>query len=113
MAETLEWPGKSGTKYRYYTLSSLEASKIKASPGNYIFAKRSDAGGMIPIYIGKTEDLSARLSNHEKWASAKRHGATHVYAHTSTGTEQSRLNEEQDLIARWNPPLNVHHRTVG
>ena len=113
MADSLNWPGKSGKTYTYHFLASLAADRVKAEPGNYIFAKRTAGGGWTPLYIGKAENLSARLSNHDRWDEAVRLGATHAYAHTSQGTEQSRLNEERDLIQRWNPPLNTHHRNVG
>jgi hypothetical protein len=32
--------------------------------------------------------------------------------HTTPAGEYVRLAEEGDLIARWNPPLNVQHRTA-
>jgi hypothetical protein len=34
-------------------------------------------------------------------------------AHTTPSGEQARLDEERDLIAQWNPPLNVQHRKVS
>ncbi len=113
MTDYLDWPGLSGRPYRYYFLPNISAGAVKAEPGNYVFAKRLPNGNWAPIYFGKAENLSARLSQHEQWEPAKRQGATHVFAHTSTGTEQSRLAEERDLIQRWNPPLNVHHKRVG
>lgn len=37
---TVDWPGRSGSTYRYWTLQSIEASSIKDEPGNYVFAKQ-------------------------------------------------------------------------
>ncbi len=97
------WIGKSGRKYRY-GIYSMETQFVK-KPGNYIFAKRAGAV-WLPCYIGQTESLGDRLADHEKETCAKRHGATHIHAHTTDGGELVRKAEEKDLIARWNPPCN-------
>jgi hypothetical protein len=34
-------------------------------------------------------------------------------AHTTPAGVLARCGEEQDLIAEWNPALNVQHRTTG
>jgi hypothetical protein len=36
----------------------------------------------------------------------KMHGATHICAHVSPANVEMRLKEEEDLIARLNPPCN-------
>jgi hypothetical protein len=61
----------------------------------------------------ESENLKERIPRHECWPEAVRLGATHVLAHTTPAGEQVRCAEEQDLIALWNPPLNVQHRTTG
>ena len=53
--------------------------------------------------MGITGDLSQRLPGHDMWSAAVRLGATHIQAHTTPAGEQARLDEEEDLIARWNP----------
>jgi hypothetical protein len=49
--------------------------------------------------------------SHECWSNAViNHGATHILAR-EIDTEANRIAEEQDLIAAYNPPMNVQHRT--
>jgi len=102
MADTVNWPGKSGKMYAY------EIIPVNASwndvPGNYIFAKRNGSSWM-PVYIGQTDSFSDRLPNHEKRPCAGRNGATHIHAHVNKN-DQSRLSEERDLIANWYPVCN-------
>lgn len=109
---SVNWPGNSGT-YRYWFLNSLEASAIKDEAGNYVFAKQLANGKFVPLYFGQASSLRARLPNHEVWPLAVKRGATHVMAHTTPAGEKVRLDEERDLIQRWNPELNSQHRTTG
>lgn len=109
MAATVDWPGKSGTKYRYWFLDSLAPNSIKDEAGNYMFVKRLPNGNWYPVYIGQADSLKARLPNHERLAEAQRAGATHVMAHTTPAGEAARLAEERDLIQQWAPALNTHH----
>ena len=81
-------------------------TSFKDEPGNYIFAKETSSGYWTPIYIGETDSLKDRLSNHEKMPCVKRHGGTHVHVHTSSSDEQARRAEESDLLAKWDPPCN-------
>jgi hypothetical protein len=112
MTTIVDWTGKSGTTYRYWSVD-LSTEKLKASAGNYAFVKQLANGNFTPIYFGETDSLKDRIPSHEKWMAAVRLGATHVMAHATQAGELSRLAEEQDLIERWNPPLNVQHRTAG
>ncbi|MDA2933471.1 hypothetical protein MYX82_03920 [Acidobacteria bacterium AH-259-D05] len=105
MAEqTIMWPGASGEQYRYW-ISDMNSS-FKDEPGNYIFAKETSPNRWTPIYIGQTESLKNRLTDHEKLPCIKRHGGTHIHAHTTPGGEQVREAEEADLLAKWDPPCN-------
>ena len=82
MAEqTIMWPGASGKEYKYWIYAI--GTSFKDSPGNYIFAKETSIGRWTPIYIGETDSLQDRLSNHEKLPCVERHGGTHVHAHSS------------------------------
>ena len=101
--QTIIWPGASGKQYRYWIYPI--GTSFKDSPGNYIFAKETSSG-WTPIYIGETDSLKDRLSNHEKMPCVKRHGGTHVHVHTSSSDEQTRRAEESDLLAKWDPPCN-------
>ncbi len=105
MAErTMMWPGKSGTEYKYW-IHGMETS-FKDEAGNYIFAKETSPGNWTPVYVGETESLKDRLSNHDKLPCVKRHGGTHIHAHTKPGGQSVRRDEEADLIERWDPPCN-------
>ena len=80
---------------------------LKDAPGNYIYAKETSPGTWRPLYIGQTGSLRKRLASHEKEISATRWGATHIHVHLSSQDDDVRQLEEADLIARFNPPLNV------
>ena len=105
MAEqTIMWPGVSGKDYKYWIYPM--GSSFKDEPGNYIFAKETSSNRCTPIYIGETDSLENRLANHEKLPCVKRYGGTHIHAHTTPGGEQVRKAEEEDLLAKWDPPCN-------
>ena len=101
---TIEWAGSSGTKYKYWIHKI--GTDFNAKPGNYCFAKESSPGRWTPLYFGQTGDLSERFDDHHKMGCAKRNGATHIHAHVSEGGERARLDEESDLIKKWNPTCN-------
>jgi hypothetical protein len=73
-----------------------------------MFAKLTSAI-MVPVYIGIADDLSNRVPSHEHWDAAVALGATHVLAHLEANATRRKL-EEQDLIATFQPPLNLQHR---
>ena len=75
-AQKINWPGKSGTQYQYW-IYPIETTFNDGS-GNYIFAKETRPGYWLPCYIGQTENLGDRLSNHEKESCAKKIGRAHV-----------------------------------
>lgn len=98
------WEGQSGNKYGYW-ISPINDS-FKKEPGNYVFAKQTKPNHWRPIYIGQTNNLLNRLSNHEKMDCAITNGATHIHTHTNPNGENARLLEESDLINKWNPVCN-------
>ncbi len=102
--ETIMWPGASGKEYKYWIYPI--GTSFKDTPGNYIFAKETAPGRWTPVYIGETDSLKDRLSNHEKMPCVQRHGGTHVHAHTSSADAKTRRAEESDLLAKWDPPCN-------
>lgn len=105
MAErTILWSGASNKQYKYW-IYDVNTS-FKDEPGNYIYAKESSPGRWSPIYIGETESLEDRLSNHPKLPCIRRHGGTHVHVHISSSDEEVRRAEEADLLEKWNPPCN-------
>lgn len=82
-------------------------------PGLYIFAGvRSESQGIRQwqaLYVGETQDFSARIPNHENWPAAVRLGATHVHARVEPDREVREAIESY-LIKVFQPPLNVQLR---
>jgi hypothetical protein len=80
MAErTILWSGASGKQYKYW-IYDMNTS-FKDEPGNYIYAKESSPGRWSPIYIGETESLEDRLSNHPKFPCIRTRWYSHPCAH--------------------------------
>jgi hypothetical protein len=79
-----------------------------AIAGVYIFAYQSPTGWHA-LYVGQTEDFSARLPNHERFEEAVKLGATHIHA-TVVQIEYYRDQLGKSLIAIYQPPMNVQHR---
>ncbi len=98
------WPGKSGRFY-IYKVCKLPPN-FEAMPGNYIFAKEIGPTKWLPIYIGESKDLSKPFDLHHAKPCIDGYAATHIHAHANFGSLADRQAEEQDLIARWNPPCN-------
>ena len=110
MTDFIDIPGQHGT-YRYWPVPTLFTIAFASSAGNYMFMRPTHAG-WVPVYIGVARNLSERLSRHEMWPVAQRNGATLTVAHFQPD-EARRLTEECDLIAYWNSPCNIQHRTAG
>ena len=100
----VSWPGQSGKEYQYEILPM--DTPFKALAGNFIYAKQSEDGSWIPIYIAQTRDLHQRLEGHVSMDDAIANGATHIHAHYCTTTQAARCTEERDLILRWKPVCN-------
>ena len=97
----IRWPGQSGKEYQY-EIHPLDTA-FRSLPGNYIYAKQSEDGSWIPIYIAQTRDLHQRLEGHVRLEEAVAKGATHLHAHYDTAGQSARGTEERDLIQRWQP----------
>jgi hypothetical protein len=112
MADFIDWPGDKGT-YRYWFLATpAKADSIQSVIGNYMFVRQTPQGQWVPVYIGRADDLSVRVPTHDRWDDAIRAGATRVMAHTSPNVAV-RDAEEADLIATWQPVLNLQLRKPG
>jgi hypothetical protein len=103
-SSSMNWPGQSGKEYQY-EIFPVDAA-FRPLPGNYIYAKQSEDGGWIPVYIAQTRDLHQRLEGHVKLSDAIANGATHLHAHYCTTTQSARCTEERDLVVRWQPVCN-------
>jgi hypothetical protein len=102
--QTILWPGASGKQYQYW-ISPIGMTFVD-EPGNYIFTKETSPNHWIPLYIGQTESLRNRLTDHEKLPCIQQYGGTNIHAHTTSGGEEVRKAEETDLLAKWDPPCN-------
>ena len=100
----INWPGQSGKEYQY-EVYPIDAA-FQAMPGNFIYAKQSEDGSWIPIYITQTRDMHQRLEGHVSLDDAVANGATHIHVHYCTTGQAARCTEERDLIQRWQPVCN-------
>jgi len=100
----INWPGQSGTTYPYQ-IHPLDAT-FQAVPASYIYARQSDDGNWVPVYIAQTRALSQRLEGHVSLDDAIAQGATHIHVHLSTAGQGARCSEEHDLIELWRPVCN-------
>lgn len=101
---TMTWTGQSGKGY-HYEIYAIE-TEFRPLPGNYIYARQTEDGSWMPIYVGQTRDMHQRLEGQEKLASAIENGATHIHMHYDTVGQAARCTEERDLIVRWQPSGN-------
>ena len=101
--------GYSGAWYNF-AMSDLPTA-AQTCCGVYLFGRRRPNGSYDVLYIGRAQNLANRLTNsHEKLATAIRKGMTTLgQAMCANDTEASQI--ERDLIARFNPPLNIALRT--
>lgn len=104
MNETCAWPLGSGENLEVTIYSRNEGWYAVA--GLYIFTYRAANGLWHPLYVGQTDDFSARLPSHEKLQKALQHGATHIHARI-VSQESDRLLLERMLIQHLRPALNV------
>ena len=101
---TIEWPGQSGKNYLHY-IHPIGTDFMPVG-GNYIFCKLNAQDRWVPVYIGQTNDMKVRFANHHASPCISRNGATHVHEH-SNDNQQNRLNEESDLLSRFNTTCNI------
>lgn len=87
----------------------LKAGNWTNVPGIYIFAGKNQQGYWVALYIGQATSFAERIPNHERWEEAARLGATHVHA-CSVKSATDRDTIEAELIEKYQPRLNTHHR---
>lgn len=100
-----------GVRYKFDAFSA--GRDVFGVNAVYAFAAWTGLGWRIH-YIGRADILSERLKSHDKQLTATMMGMTHVLVHIPTELDPIPFKEaEKRLIAAYNPPLNVHHRTVA
>ena len=97
--QTVNWGGHTFTVY-------LPSTSWNDASGVYIFAGKNSSGRWVAYYVGQAKSFKDRLTNHERWAEAKRLGATHIHA-KSVARQADRGSIESQLIATYRPPLNT------
>jgi hypothetical protein len=100
------WAGRSGQRYNFWTYVR-GTTFSEPCPGIYIHAKVTPSNTWAPVYIGQTEDINVRLTNHEQENCVNQNGATHIHIRI-VKDEDERLAAEKDLIQQWEPPCNTH-----
>ena len=100
---TCIWTGASGTNYKYWVYPI--GRSLKPEGGNYVFCKRSPDVRWVPVYFGKTANLSERFGDHHAMQCIERNGATHIHARLNSRV-QARLDEETDLRASYRTACN-------
>lgn len=98
------WAGQSGKIYPYHVYPI--GTSFKSVPATYIYARQSEEGSWIPVYIAQTRDLHQRLEGYAKQECALLNGATHIHVHLSTQGQAARCEEERDLVLHWQPVCN-------
>ena len=105
------WKDKSGTRHRFW-IYRRGAKFNEPCPGIYIYARETSPHKWIPIYIGQTENVNVRLTNHEQQECVDQNGATHIHVSIITD-EKSRLAIEKDLIQQWKPVCNTQFGLIA
>ncbi|MFZ0917728.1 MAG: hypothetical protein WAN04_12595 [Candidatus Udaeobacter sp.] len=105
------WKDKSGTSHRFWIYP--RGTKFnEPCPGIYIYARETSPHKWTPIYIGQTENVNIRLTNHEQQECVDQNGATHIHVSIIT-PEKSRLAIEKDLIEQWKPVCNTQFGLIA
>jgi hypothetical protein len=102
--------GASGRAY-FYTPYAW-GTRWRADPANYAFGWLDEVGIWQLAYIGETANLLSRMATHSQWPTATKRGCTHVLVNLNAGGMAARRAEEQDLILKYQPPLNAQHLKV-
>ncbi len=104
---TITWNGGSGKEYAFEVY--LLDSTLPSISAVYVVTRRfkNDSGGHnhSKVYIGETEDIQDRFSNHHKQDCFDSNDANAVCTHEVSG-EASRKAIENDLLDNFNPPCN-------
>jgi hypothetical protein len=77
--------------------------------GLYIFAYQGPDSLWYALYVGQTNDFASRIPGHDRWAEARRLGATHIHART-VDAQLDRDVFERVLIKALQPPLNEQQK---
>ena len=99
MVDTVAWGG-----YDFYVYDPTR-TRWRDVGGVYIFAGVNASNVWEPFYIGRTNSLKDRLSDHERWDEARALGATHIHTRVERAASRRKALEEH-LLDGFGPPLN-------
>lgn len=105
--ETCSWPLGDGSSLEF-TIYDRNEGWYKVG-GLYIFSFLAANGRWTALYIGQTNDFSARLPSHERLHEAVQLGATHIHA-LVVPRQQNRDIWESMLIRHIQPSMNEQLR---
>ena len=101
---TLTITGRSGKQY-VFTIYDINTT-FKVVAGLYLFTRLlEDKKTHKYIYLGITNDLSARFGNHHKDDCIKMNGSTHISI-CLVSDQAARENAEKDILAAINTTCN-------
>ena len=99
---TISLAGKSGKSYSFekYILNT----NFNALGGLYLFTRAADNTNYL-LYLGHTQDLSSRFTNHHKEQCIDKNGGTHISV-CVINDEKKRLEAEKDILSNYNFTCN-------
>ena len=105
---TLKLQGASGTIYAF-DVYSKDTNWTDGIECIYYVSNRTSksdgTGNHSHIYVGQTDDLKFRLSNHQRQSCFDSHDYNAISVHGESN-ERVRLDKESDLIDAMYPPCN-------
>ena len=101
MPNTCKW---GGYDFEFWKLQILDSFS-----GVYIYTRLVDNTHYL-VYVGKSEDVGQRMQEHNRDDPLIWDSSDHIHG---VKVDEKRLREqiECELIASYNPPLNILHRT--
>jgi hypothetical protein len=105
---TLKLTGASGTVYEFNVYNADVTWKEGLACVYYVSKRtpKEDGGGShAAIYVGETEDMSARHLDHHKQDCFEKHGYNAISIHQESDA-RARLRIEADLIKALDPTCN-------
>lgn len=92
--------GVSGNSFRFRAVE--DPAHLQSMAGNFLYV-RSTRTGFEVVYSGEGGSLTDALG---RWEEAKKdHGATAIYMRLNI-SQATRLEEQADITAHYNPPMN-------
>ena len=103
----MKWEGKSGSEYSFHVYDGYPV-KFASVAAVYLITRRHQKNVSwhhTLIYVGQTSDLSERFYNHHKHQCFVEKSANSMSVRVEI-SEATRLNIEEDIKTKWNPPCN-------